>query len=153
MKINLNDTIKVKLTDLGKDIFYHQFDDVNHYGANITPRMPKEDDDGYTQFQLWYFINLYGEHIDICNPNVIEPLDIEFNLYNPNGWISVKDRLPNTKGYALVTYVNTKNGKRYVDMAVYDGDVWEFIDGDYLVTSRYARVIAWKPLPIPYEGE
>ena len=27
IKINLNETVKVKLTDYGKDVYYHQFDD------------------------------------------------------------------------------------------------------------------------------
>ena len=33
---------------------------------------------GYTEFQLWNFIELYGQHIGMCKPNVIEPLDIVY---------------------------------------------------------------------------
>ena len=76
--INLNDRIKVKLTDLGKDIYYHRFDCLNeHFGREICkPSYPKEDEDGYTSFQLWHFIELYGGYIGMTKPNVIEPLDI-----------------------------------------------------------------------------
>ena len=78
IKINLNETVKVKLTDLGKDIFYHRFDDLNkYYGRQIAkPRFPECDDEGYTKFQLWEFMELYGEHMGMCEPNVIEPLEI-----------------------------------------------------------------------------
>ena len=75
--LNLNDPIKVKLTDHGKDIYYHQFDNLIERGAKLTPKMPKVDADGYTKFQqLWEFIQLYGPHIGMTKPNVIEPIDI-----------------------------------------------------------------------------
>lgn len=77
-KINLNETIKVKLTPLGAEIYYKQFDELNkQYGKEICkPQMPHIDKDGYTEFQLWHFIELYGQYIGMCKPNVIEPLDI-----------------------------------------------------------------------------
>lgn len=77
-KINLNDRIKVKLTPLGAEIYYHQFDETNkRYGKTlIEPKMPRIDKDGYTEFQLWGFIELYGEYIGACKKNVIEPIEI-----------------------------------------------------------------------------
>ena len=79
-KINLNETIKVKLTPLGAEIYYKQFDELNKQrGRKICkPHMPRIDKDGYTEFQLWHFIELYGQHIGMCKPNVIEPLDIVY---------------------------------------------------------------------------
>lgn len=79
-KINLNEAIKVKLTTYGAEIYYKQFDEVNkRHGREICkPHMPRIDKDGYTEFQLWHFIELYGEHIGMCKPNVIEPLDIVY---------------------------------------------------------------------------
>ena len=74
--LNFNDAIKVKLTDHGKDIYYHQLDDLIKAGVKLTPRMPKVDADGYTEFQLWTFIQLYGQYIGMALPNVIEPIDI-----------------------------------------------------------------------------
>ncbi len=78
-KLNLNDKVKVKLTPLGADIYYHQFDDVNEKiklvcGNTLEPHMPKIDKDGFTEFQLWRFIELYGEHIGIGSPNVISDI-------------------------------------------------------------------------------
>ena len=84
IRINLNEWIKVKLTDLGKEIYYHQYDELNKaYGREmLKPNFPSEDEDGYTRFQLWKFIQLYGSHIGIGTPNVIDPIDIVFEEEN-----------------------------------------------------------------------
>ena len=78
--MNLNDWVKVKLTDLGKEIYYHQYDDILKVNPNaskiITPNFPKVDEEGYTQFMLWEFIHIYGNYISMTKPNVIEPLEI-----------------------------------------------------------------------------
>ena len=80
VRINLNELIKVKLTDWGKEIYYHQYDRTNQIvGRKVCkPMFPKEDENGYTEFQLWCFIELYGEHIGMTLPNVIEPLEIVY---------------------------------------------------------------------------
>ena len=88
-KINLNDTVRFKLTDFGKDIYYHQFDELNEElktkGISpFKPEMPKVDADGFTSMQLWCFIELYGSHIGMARPNVIEPLDIYFEEKTEN---------------------------------------------------------------------
>lgn len=77
-KINLNDRIKVKLTPIGAEIYYHQFDEINKKAGRtvIEPHMPRIDKDGYTDFALWEFIELYGKHIGVGKKNVIEPIDI-----------------------------------------------------------------------------
>ena len=84
IRIHLNDSVKVKLTDFGKDIFYHKFDDVNkHWGREvIKPHFPKQDDEGYSTFQLWDFMSLYGEHIGMGRQNVIEPLEMVYRTHN-----------------------------------------------------------------------
>jgi hypothetical protein len=80
IRINLNEPIKVKLTDWGKEIYYHQYDRINQIAGRkiYEPRFPKEDENGYTEFQLWCFIELYGEHMGMTMPNVIEPLEIVY---------------------------------------------------------------------------
>ena len=84
VKINMNEIIKVKLTPHGAEIYYKQFDELNkQYGREICkPQMPRIDKDGYTDFQLLHFIELYGQHIGICKPNVIEDLDIVYCKHN-----------------------------------------------------------------------
>lgn len=79
-KINLNNHIKVKLTPLGADIYYHQYDEIKGDYPKIekylTSKLPRVDDEGYTEFQLHHFIELYGGYIGMGKKNVIEPLDI-----------------------------------------------------------------------------
>lgn len=76
--VNLNDVIKVRLTDLGKDIYYHRYDNLNRKAGReiCEPKFPDVDEEGYTSFQLWDFISLYGGYIGMARQNVIEPLDI-----------------------------------------------------------------------------
>lgn len=66
-KINLNDYVKVKLTDSGKDIFYHQYDQINEkYGKEVcTPYYPEEDSDGFIEIQLWRLMQIYGPAISM----------------------------------------------------------------------------------------
>ena len=80
IRINLNEPIKVKLTDWGKEIYYHQYDRTNQIAGReiCKPKFPKEDENGYTEFQLWHFIELYGEYMVVTLPNVIEPLEIVY---------------------------------------------------------------------------
>ena len=80
IRINLNEPIKVKLTEWGKEIYYHQYDRVNRIAGReiCKPKFPEEDENGYTEFQLWCFIELYGEHMGMTLPNVIEPLEIVY---------------------------------------------------------------------------
>ena len=79
-KINLNEIIKAKLTPYGAEIYYKQFDELNKQcGREICkPHMPRIDKDGYTEFQLWHFMELYGAHIGMCKQNVIKPLNIVY---------------------------------------------------------------------------
>ena len=88
IRINLNDSVKVKLTDLGREIFYHKFDGVNeHWGREvIKPHFPKHDDDGYSTFQLWDFMSLYGEHMGMCKNDVIEPLELIYRTHGRNNY-------------------------------------------------------------------
>ena len=69
-KFNLNSTIKVRLKPEGVDMFYHRYDDLIEKGLIKERRMPKIDKDGYTEFQMWQFMNLYGEDtwIGMCPP-------------------------------------------------------------------------------------
>lgn len=78
VKINLNSIIKVRLTDLGRDIYYHRVDDLNEYFGceKLKPTYPEVDSEGYTKFTLWGFMELYGSHIGMAKPNVIEPIEI-----------------------------------------------------------------------------
>ena len=42
----------------------------------LSPRFPKVDTDGYTKFQLWDFMQIYGKYMILGAPEVIKPLDV-----------------------------------------------------------------------------
>lgn len=93
-KLNWNDVIRVKLTDRGKDIYYHQYDWLTaHIVAPerniLKPSYPEVDENGYTEFQLWRFMELYGKYIGMCEPKVIEEL---FFYIDERDLIEVEER-------------------------------------------------------------
>ena len=61
---NLNDYIKVKLTDKGKQFY-------NDYYDNDPPTLDI-DDEGYSKFQMWDFMRIFGEHIHMGGPMICE---------------------------------------------------------------------------------
>lgn len=73
------------------------------------------------------------------------------------GWISVKDRLPETNDEVLTTYiVNGDKTKRFVESASYCDDTdgegfWTSPWDEYIVPGTRQEVIAWMPMPKPYK--
>lgn len=78
VKINLNNYIYVKLTKVGEEIYYDYIKKINdYYGREIIDKYtPDYEDGGFAKFQLWEFMNIYGNYISMGFPNVIEPLNI-----------------------------------------------------------------------------
>lgn len=77
-KFNINDVIRVKLTDYGKEIYYHRFDHLIEAGYPIERRFPKVDEEGFSTFQMWVFIEIYGPHMHLTSKNIMEHNDIYF---------------------------------------------------------------------------
>ncbi|MCM1234149.1 MAG: hypothetical protein NC489_28940 [Ruminococcus flavefaciens] len=78
-KVNLNSKIKVKLTPYGAEIYYYKVDGVNEKiirngGTPLDRKMPCIDKDGFTEFQLWEFINLYGSCIGLGRKEVLSDI-------------------------------------------------------------------------------
>ena len=165
MHLNLNEPIKVKLTDWGKEIFYHQYDNLNAAcGREICkPRYPKVDKDGYTMFQLWCFMELYGPHMGMTLPNVIEPLEIVFEdstikpkrkskRKSKRKWIPCRKRLPEEYMSCWCTirnhYTYDNRLEVYNHIVVYDPNDKEWIDED--MSELPFEVVAWMPVPEHY---
>jgi hypothetical protein len=75
--ININNGIKVKLTDFGRSILDKEVDrlkQVSGVSDNYTPY--ETDDSGYTEFQLWQFMNFFGEYLYNGATQVIENNEI-----------------------------------------------------------------------------
>ena len=100
--INLNDKVRFKLTELGREIYYHQFDDLIKLGAQLTPERPKEDAEGYASMQLWEFLELYGPHIGMARKNVIEPLNLIVEIPDQALSVAPQKEKPATRTRQLV---------------------------------------------------
>ena len=69
--VNLNEYIKVKLTDKGKEIYRNHYHDIDD---EYVPTLDT-DKEGYYKFQLWEFMQIFGEHFHMggglpCETNV-----------------------------------------------------------------------------------
>ena len=75
--INLNDWVKVKLTERGKDIYRRDRTQVAKIVKTGNVQIePDIDDEGFTKFQLWHFIEIFGKYIGMCEDAVIMPVVI-----------------------------------------------------------------------------
>lgn len=80
MIVNLNSTIRVKLTPLGADLYYA------HYRHSFR-YLPKEEierlidpirlTDNIWETQLWFFASVMGPHLYMGGPALIEGTDME----------------------------------------------------------------------------
>lgn len=64
ISININNKIKVKLTDFGKSILDKEVNKLKQISGapdNYTPY--KTDNNGYIEFQLWQFMNIFGSSL------------------------------------------------------------------------------------------
>ena len=95
-KTNLNDYIKVKLTEKGIDVVKQR------YGSD---RPIDFDDEGYTKFQMWDFARLFGKHM-IMGLDLICCTDVMVQVEDDE-WRYVKDGdLPKIHGWYWIQYNN-----------------------------------------------
>ena len=66
LEFNINDTVKVKLTEHGHDLLckqhYALWEDVEHNKRPVY-NPPKEDEEGWSTWQLWVLMNAFGAHL------------------------------------------------------------------------------------------
>ena len=76
-KINLNDTVKVRLTQKGIDVLMQNNETLNEKIKSLggKPRQfysPHLDDEGYFKTQLWALMQDFGPHLGVSKPLVFE---------------------------------------------------------------------------------
>lgn len=79
--INLNSFVKVKLTDYGKQCYIE--DPKKYYES---PELRETDDKGYTKFQLWDLMSIFGPYMMNGGKIVFEKVRIlvnEKDVFNP----------------------------------------------------------------------
>lgn len=82
--VNLNSSIKVKLTPMGKKILQDRHDDLREHvqsvsGSDIGPYSPRLDDNGYYTTQLWILMNVFGPYMTM---GIEEPFDMSAIMTN-----------------------------------------------------------------------
>lgn len=62
MKLNINDKVKVRLTDKGRDELRAQYEDLQLVCTSLRPyQEPVEDEQGYSEWQLWDLMSRFGD--------------------------------------------------------------------------------------------
>lgn len=75
MPFNINDYVRVRLTDFGRKVHRERFRKLNaqiplHADLKYTP--PKEDENGWSEWQMWCLIDTFGEHVGMCKEQPFE---------------------------------------------------------------------------------
>jgi hypothetical protein len=61
---NVNDGVRIKLNDIGREILRQQnIEFVERSSGKFWPSMPKEDADGWSEWQLWDVMHRFGDHM------------------------------------------------------------------------------------------
>lgn len=60
---NINETVKVKLTDVGRQILKKDREEFWLNRSNRPFNPPKEDDEGYSEWQMWALMQAFSHHI------------------------------------------------------------------------------------------
>jgi hypothetical protein len=62
MLFNVNYTVKVKLTDHGREIHFWHWQSIM---PHLPYMPPKEDEDGWSKWQLWDLMSQFGPHVGL----------------------------------------------------------------------------------------
>jgi hypothetical protein len=85
VKFNLNEHVRVKLTAHGRQILRSQ----HEVWLKSIPKLgdfvlPKEDEDGWSEWQMWHLMETFGNHIHLGH-DIPFDLDIEIVTDKANG--------------------------------------------------------------------
>ncbi len=69
LNFNFNEYVRVQLTDHGKALHRKRWDDLftakQREKFKLTYSPPTEDADGWSSFQLWELMQIFGPHISL----------------------------------------------------------------------------------------
>ena len=69
---NINDTVKIRLTDSGREIYREQ------WRPHTEGRVPTADREGWSSWQLWQVLETFGgSHVALTNPPPFMEMKIE----------------------------------------------------------------------------
>lgn len=68
MIVGINQKVKARLTDFGRKILREQWESLQEYYASLPEYVPiTEDDEGWSEWQLWELMEQFGPHINFGN--------------------------------------------------------------------------------------
>ena len=86
--LNINSYVWVKLTDVGKKKV--ELDQMNSFGKSFKP-IKRKTKNGYTRFQLWEVMKLFGSEMYLANNNL--PFDTNIKIAEED----LQNRAPYTR--------------------------------------------------------
>jgi len=77
IKFNINHSVKVKVTEYGYEVWLAHENKFVHFSGTIKPvtieeLKAKQDEDGYTKFQLWDMMSIFGSKMQMGFKNPID---------------------------------------------------------------------------------
>jgi hypothetical protein len=72
---NINETVKVRLTEYGKKLHKQQWEDFWSSIGRLKENLyepPEEDENGYVKFQMWDLMEKFGNHCGLCKELAFE---------------------------------------------------------------------------------
>lgn len=78
MRFNVNNYVRVKLTDIGRDALRKEHENLYRLFDKVPEYLPpKEDADGWSEWQLWDLMNKLGPH---CRNGAHVPFSTEIEI-------------------------------------------------------------------------
>ena len=67
----MNETVSVQLTDVGRQILHNQHAELNKFIPQDRCKwsMPREDEDGWSKWQMWVLMETFGQHMSMTGDN------------------------------------------------------------------------------------
>lgn len=83
MLFNINDNVRIKLTNRGKEILCGQHVKIIRRFPQITYEftLPKEDENGWSEWQLWKLMEAFGDYIGMGTVEYPFELTIDVRPY------------------------------------------------------------------------
>jgi hypothetical protein len=78
IEYNLNKTVYARLNNIGRDIYKNYIQSLN---SNLSTEL-EVDENGFTKFQLWDLIHIFGEYINLGLPTPFDKNCIYFKEMN-----------------------------------------------------------------------
>lgn len=69
LEFNINLSVRVQLTEYGKEIHKKQHDEFNknYITKPLTYHPPREDEDGWSEWQMHTLMNTFGAKLGLCS--------------------------------------------------------------------------------------